>query len=387
MDKETDKFKGFCYVEFDTVEDLEVAVGMDGHVDVEGQEIKIDVADGKKNDKGGGFYKNRGNHGGFRGGRSGDHRSFEDFDRRGGGAGNRGGFTERDRGGHRGNYGNFGEDNWGRGGNRQGGGGANYGGRNRQERKPFNDDSSNSIPEVLDTSGRPKLKLQPRTVSVPMNSVAETSQTSKKKKCQEMLSANTFRSLRNFSVTRACGRNHYDSLGITPSATQADIKDAYYKLSMLYHPDKTASSTNSVQKFRDITEAYEVLGNARLRKLYDKGVTGVSGSTEDVTHKFYKSREKRTRPPMTGRTPIYDFDEWSRQHYSATFMQDKERKRQYNLHKNAETTQTHNIEMGRIIFLMAIVFGFIIYQSSESRSLDRPFIRHSSENQLGNKTK
>lgn len=178
MDKETDKFKGFCYVEFDTVEDLEVAVGMDGHVDVEGQEIKIDVADGKKNDKGGGFYKNRGNHGGFRGGRSGDHRSFEDFDRRGGGAGNRGGFTERDRGGHRGNYGNFGEDNWGRGGNRQGGGGANYGGRNRQERKPFNDDSSNSIPEVLDTSGRPKLKLQPRTVSVPMNSVAETSQTS-----------------------------------------------------------------------------------------------------------------------------------------------------------------------------------------------------------------
>ncbi|KAF5294338.1 hypothetical protein FQR65_LT10791 [Abscondita terminalis] len=178
MDKETDKFKGFCYVEFDTVEDLESAVEMDGHVEVEGQEIKIDVADGKKSDKGGGFYKNRGSHGGFRGGRSGDHRSFEDFDRRGGGGGggNRGGFTDRDRGGHRGNYGNFGEDNWGgRGGNRQGGGpGGNYA-RKRQERPPFNEDSTNSIP---DTSGRPKLKLQPRTVSVPMNAVAETSQTS-----------------------------------------------------------------------------------------------------------------------------------------------------------------------------------------------------------------
>ncbi|KAB0791762.1 hypothetical protein PPYR_03562 [Photinus pyralis] len=177
MDRETDKFKGFCYVEFETLEDLEAAVSLDGQVDVEGQEIKIDVADGKKNEKGGGFYKNRGNQGGFRGGRSGgDHRGYDDFDRRGGG--NRGGFTDRDRGGHRGNYGNFGEDggrDWGRGGNRQGVP-ANFGGsRPRPERKAFNDDVANSIP---DTSGRPKLMLQPRTVSMPMNAVAETSQTS-----------------------------------------------------------------------------------------------------------------------------------------------------------------------------------------------------------------
>lgn len=46
MDKETDRFKGFCYVEFDTVQDLEQAVGMDGLVEVEGNRIKIDVADG-----------------------------------------------------------------------------------------------------------------------------------------------------------------------------------------------------------------------------------------------------------------------------------------------------------------------------------------------------
>lgn len=66
-------------------------------------------------------------------------------------------------------------------------------------------------------------------------------------------------------------KNHYDSLGITPKATQNEVKTAYYKLSMIYHPDKNKDSVNALNKFRDITEAYEVLGNYKLRKLYDKG--------------------------------------------------------------------------------------------------------------------
>lgn len=64
--------------------------------------------------------------------------------------------------------------------------------------------------------------------------------------------------------------NHYDSLGITPKATQNEIKAAYYKLSMVYHPDKNKDEA-SLQKFRAITEAYEVLGNVKTRKMYDRG--------------------------------------------------------------------------------------------------------------------
>lgn len=45
-DKDTDKFKGFCYVEFESVTDLENAIQMDGFVDVEGLFIRIDVAEG-----------------------------------------------------------------------------------------------------------------------------------------------------------------------------------------------------------------------------------------------------------------------------------------------------------------------------------------------------
>lgn len=71
-------------------------------------------------------------------------------------------------------------------------------------------------------------------------------------------------------------RNHYDSLGLIKTATQAEVKSAYYDLSKLYHPDRNQGETQEQrdqhsQKFRDITEAYEVLGNVKSRRLYDKG--------------------------------------------------------------------------------------------------------------------
>lgn len=66
--------------------------------------------------------------------------------------------------------------------------------------------------------------------------------------------------------------NYYEDLGISKNSTQGEIKAAYYRLSMLYHPDKNQGSESAAIKFREITQAYEVLGNFRLRRLYDKGV-------------------------------------------------------------------------------------------------------------------
>lgn len=81
--------------------------------------------------------------------------------------------------------------------------------------------------------------------------------------------------IRNFSGSATFlsknNRNHYDSLKLTPKATQAEVKTAYYKLSMQYHPDRNAGSEAASEQFRDISAAYEVLGNVKLRKLYDKG--------------------------------------------------------------------------------------------------------------------
>ncbi|XP_018562765.1 eukaryotic translation initiation factor 4H [Anoplophora glabripennis] len=175
MDKETDRFKGFCYVEFETLQDLEQAISMNGSVEVESHIVKIDVAEGKRNERAGGFDRGgRGGRGRGGGGRFGN----DDFERRGPPRGN---FNDRERGGYRGNYGNFtdegpqrgGGGEWGANRGRGNPGGGFGGGRPRQERRSFSEDLPNPAP---DTSGRPKLKLLPRTVKDPVNALAESSQ-------------------------------------------------------------------------------------------------------------------------------------------------------------------------------------------------------------------
>lgn len=62
--------------------------------------------------------------------------------------------------------------------------------------------------------------------------------------------------------------NLYARLGLTGSATQDEIKKAYYELSKKHHPDRNDGSTTT---FRSITEAYEILGNGTSRAEYDRG--------------------------------------------------------------------------------------------------------------------
>lgn len=60
-DRETDKFKGYCYVELDSLDDLMKVLEIDGILYVENQLVRIDVADGKRNEKSGfDRMKNRG---------------------------------------------------------------------------------------------------------------------------------------------------------------------------------------------------------------------------------------------------------------------------------------------------------------------------------------
>lgn len=94
--------------------------------------------------------------------------------------------------------------------------------------------------------------------------------------CSRLVSCSQFgskTSVRSFSQTNylSKSRSFYDDLGIPRTATQSEIKSAYYTQSMTYHPDKNKSE-EAKQKFRRITEAYEVLGNFRTRRMYDKGL-------------------------------------------------------------------------------------------------------------------
>ncbi len=64
-------------------------------------------------------------------------------------------------------------------------------------------------------------------------------------------------------------KDYYQILGVSRNATQEEIKSAFRKLAMKYHPDKNPGNKEAEAKFKEINEAYEVLSDPQKRKLYD----------------------------------------------------------------------------------------------------------------------
>ena len=65
-------------------------------------------------------------------------------------------------------------------------------------------------------------------------------------------------------------KDYYKILGVEKSATQEEIKKAYRKLAIKFHPDKNPGDKKSEEKFKEINEAYDVCGDAEKRKKYDE---------------------------------------------------------------------------------------------------------------------
>lgn len=65
-------------------------------------------------------------------------------------------------------------------------------------------------------------------------------------------------------------KDYYSILGVTKSATQAEVKKAYRGLAKKYHPDKTKGDKAAEDKFKDVSEAYEVLSDPEKRRQYDQ---------------------------------------------------------------------------------------------------------------------
>lgn len=75
-------------------------------------------------------------------------------------------------------------------------------------------------------------------------------------------------------------RDYYEVLGVSKDASQDEIKKAYRKKAMKYHPDRNSDDPKAEEKFKEASEAYEVLRDEQSRQRYDRfGHQGVNGSS------------------------------------------------------------------------------------------------------------
>ncbi len=83
-------------------------------------------------------------------------------------------------------------------------------------------------------------------------------------------------------------RDYYEVLGVAKSATKEEIKKAYRKLAIQFHPDKNKGDKGAEEKFKEATEAYEVLSDDQKRAAYDQyGKAGVGQGGPGFGYKAY----------------------------------------------------------------------------------------------------
>jgi len=74
-------------------------------------------------------------------------------------------------------------------------------------------------------------------------------------------------------------RDYYEVLGVEKSASADEIKKAYRKMAIKYHPDKNPGDKEAEEKFKEAAEAYDVLSNPDKKQRYDQfGHAGVGGA-------------------------------------------------------------------------------------------------------------
>lgn len=143
---------------------------------------------------------------------------------------------------------------------------------------------------------------------------------------------------------------------------------------------RNKGSAEAAAKFREVNAAYEVLGNFRLKKLYDKGILHTAGSEyadqasavpeeeDDAQTKFYKQRLKRSEAPRAeGESTIYDFDKWARDQYKANLQRKQENKAKFDRKAEYQTHVKQSLNSDRVVYFVLFMVLFVVMFSAGVR--------------------
>lgn len=150
---------------------------------------------------------------------------------------------------------------------------------------------------------------------------------------------------------RKSSRTHYDVLGLDKAATTDEIKKAYYEKSKKHHPDLKSGDP---AKFREITAAFEVLGNPRIKKLYDRGMLFDQTATPAT-----ENDSVSTDVPLESNKEL---DQWAQDQYTSAFVRDKIRRQNRRQSENIKVhkSQSRGSEVALfLVLLLAIGIGIV----------------------------
>ena len=83
-------------------------------------------------------------------------------------------------------------------------------------------------------------------------------------------------------LERKMSKDLYAILGVNKNASKAEIKSAYHKLARKYHPDVNKDNPQAAEKFKEISAAYDILGDETKRQQYDKNEIDADGKPTGV---------------------------------------------------------------------------------------------------------